>query len=61
MVKAKSKRKKQCYRSKSEFEMIFLPRSYEEKQAKERDEKFGPLGYEFITQLSKDIRKQLSR
>ena len=60
MVKAKSKRKKQCYRSKSEFERIFLPRSYEEKQAKERDEKFGPLGYEFITQLSKDIRKQLS-
>ena len=61
MVKAKSKRKKKCYRSKSEFERIFLPRSYEEKQAKERDEKFGPLGYEFITQLSKDIRKQLSR
>lgn len=61
MVKAKNERKKQCYRSKSEFERIFLPRSYEEKQAKERDEKFGPLGYEFITQLSKDIRKQLSR
>ena len=59
-MKAKDKQK-QYYRSKSEFERIFFPRSYEEKQAKERDEKFGPLGYEFITQLSEDIRKQLSR
>ena len=61
MVKAENKRKKQCYRSKSEFERIFLPRSYEEKQAKEMDEESGPLSHEFVAQLSEDIRKQLSR
>jgi len=56
----KKRSKKGAIRSMADFEREFLPRTYEEKLTEGRDQEYAPLGFGFITRLSRQLREGLT-